>query len=250
MSALEIGGAFVMGLMGSLHCVAMCGPLAAVLCGSGQKRGRVDVQGLLPQVGRLATYCTLGTLAGLFGRAVEGWLPLGLIQVAARVSAALLLVFVGLYAAGFFGGAFRWFERMTAPLFAALTRRVGASTGAASRLLHGAIWGLVPCGLVYGGLGLAALTGSAGEGALVTLAFGAGTLPAMVAAGLFAEGFRRLVRDRRVRQSAGLLLAVAGSAHLVLAYRAGSAWLAPHERIAPDTQDASDPPEQSRPSCH
>src|SRR5687768_2012713 len=175
MSALEVGSAFLMGLMGSVHCTTMCGPIAAVVCG-GDRR-----QGLWSHVGRVGSYMVLGAVAGTAGMAVQRVVPLALVQLGARIAAALLLIAVGFYAAGLFR---RWgtLERLTSPLF----RRVSgvlaarAETSTIARVARGAVWGLLPCGLVYGALGLGALSGSAQGGARVMLAFGAGTLPALI----------------------------------------------------------------------
>jgi len=240
MSTLELGSAFLMGLMGSVHCVTMCGPIAAVLCRSGDRRA------LWPHVGRLGSYMGLGALAGTLGSAIQRVLPISFLQLGARVAAALLLIAVGFYAAGLFR---RWalLERATSPLFRRvggyLSARAGRST--AARIAQGAVWGLLPCGLVYGALGLAALTGSAGEGARVMLSFGAGTLPALVVVAIFADGFTRVVKQARVRQSAGLLLALAGSVHLALAVQGA---LALPRTLSP-APAAHDAPAEEAPSC-
>ncbi|NUP11238.1 MAG: sulfite exporter TauE/SafE family protein [Polyangiaceae bacterium] len=253
MSALELGGALLMGLMGSVHCVAMCGPIAAVLCGG---RGRAEsAKGLVPHAGRLLTYGVIGALAGSLGGAVRRVLPLEVVQLGVRIAAAVLLIVVGFYAAGFLR-RFAAIERLTAPLFARLVPRTG-SLGRGTflaRLVHGMVWGLVPCGLVYGAAGLAALSGTAGRGFLVMAAFGAGTLPATVLVGIFAEGFRRRVRDPRIRQTAGLLLAVAGTVHIALAFH----WAKGIFDVSPPAPASSQPAggaptaEQALPppSCH
>ena len=69
--------------------------------------------------------------------------------------------------------------------------------------LFGAVWGWIPCGLVYATLLSAMSAGGALTGALVMLAFGIGTLPAMLIAGVGAGGLRRWTRDLRVRLAAG-----------------------------------------------
>ena len=240
MSTLEVGSAFLMGLMGSVHCTTMCGPIAAVLCRGDRQ------QGLWPHIGRLASYTGLGALAGSAGMAVQRLIPLALVQLGVRIVAALLLIAVGFYAAGMFR---RWalLERLTSPLFRRvsgfLSARAGSSTLA--KVAQGAVWGLLPCGLVYGALGLGALAGSAQGGARVMLAFGAGTLPALVVVSLFADGFTRLVRQPTVRRTAGLLLAVAGCVHLALAARGALAL--PTTLTPPSGASVTDPGEQ--PSC-
>lgn len=240
MSTLEVGSAFLMGLMGSVHCTTMCGPIAAVVC-KGDRR-----QGLWPHLGRLASYMLLGAFAGTVGLAVQRVLPLALVQLGARIAAALLLIAVGFYAAGLFS-RWGWLERVTSPLFkrigGALAARAGSSLWA--RVGQGVVWGLLPCGLVYGALGLAALAGSAQGGARVMLAFGAGTLPALTVVTFFADGFSRLIRQPTIRRTAGLLLAVAGCVHLVLAARGAVAL--PRTFAAPPA--AAQPMVEEPPSC-
>jgi hypothetical protein len=188
----------------------------------------------------------LGALAGALGSAVQRVLPISVLQLGARVAAALLLIAVGFYAAGLFK---RWalLERATSPLFGRIGRYLAGRTGQsiAARVTQGVVWGLLPCGLVYGALGLAALTGSAGEGARVMLSFGAGTLPALIVVSIFADGFTRLVRQARVRQSAGLLLALAGSVHLALAMQ--TAFSLPRTLSPQPASDAA--PAEEPPSC-
>jgi len=217
MKTFELGGALIMGLMGSVHCVGMCGPIAAVVC-----TGRGEEKRLLPQLGRIAFYVGLGAAAGALGSVVANALPFAFFQLGVKILAALLLVIVGFYTAGFLR-KLGSLERVGSPLF----RRVAGVFAAGDRrsvwgmLAKGLAWGLLPCGLVYGALGLATLSGSAGSGALVMVAFGLGTLPAMLAVTFFAEHFRRIVRHVRIRQAAGLLLAVAGTVHLALAIQWG-----------------------------
>lgn len=241
MSTLEVGSAFLMGLMGSVHCTTMCGPIAAVVCKGGDRR-----QGLWPHVGRLGSYMVLGSIVGAMGLVVQRVLPLALVQLGARVAAALLLVAVGFYAAGFFR-SWASLERVASPLFRRVSGVLAARAGRslAARVAQGAVWGLLPCGLVYGALGLAALAGSAQGGARVMLAFGAGTLPALVVVAAFADGFTRLIKQPTVRRTAGLLLAVAGCVHLALAAR--SALALPRALTAPSATEQ--PPAEVQPTC-
>ena len=74
----------------------------------------------------------------------------------------------------------------------------------------GLLWGLIPCGLVYSVLLVAATSGSAVDGAFVMLAFGTGTTPAMLLTGLGAARLAQLMQDRRTRLGAGLLIVLLG----------------------------------------
>lgn len=151
-------GAFGAGLMGSPHCVGMCGAFAA--CGSRTLR-----HGLAFHSGRLLTYAALGGLAGSFGAA----LPLSTTALTA-ISATLLLGF-----AGILGGVFPPLP-VTIPGLPALLKRA-AGAGAAAAFPLGLATGLLPCGLVYAALALPISTGNPTWGALAMIGFGLGTVP-------------------------------------------------------------------------
>jgi hypothetical protein len=172
-----------LGLAGSLHCLAMCGGIAASAGGVGH--GAPARMGLLLNLGRIGGYLLLGGLvAGVAGTALDALAPdrSGWIL---RAAAAMILAATGLaLMTGREGlglervGLRLW--RLMAPLSAGLVRLPrGLST-----LGLGALWGLLPCGLVYTAIALASTAGSAVGGAAVMLAFGLGTLPAMFAVSL------------------------------------------------------------------
>jgi len=181
---------FVLGLAGSLHCAAMCGPLVGVIA---PVFGRRPAPALWYQAGRVLGYVSIGTIAGLAG-AVAGLAGLGRgLSIVAGV--LMLLAALGL--------ATRSFQRVetwwTAQLSRVL-RTVGHARAAlptASALGAGLANGALPCGLVYAAAGLAAAT-SAGplEGAAVMLAFGAGTAPMMLGLWTSAARLPAAVRQR------------------------------------------------------
>lgn len=207
------------GLAGSLvHCVGMCGPfvLGQVLADSEQVRGgygewrRLAGAALVPyHLGRLSTYTALGAIAGaataLFV-ATPGfaWLSAGLLLLAALLMLAQAL---GL-ARRTNSPLSRIVSRLAAPLYA--SRR---PTG---RYALGLVLGLLPCGFVYGALAAAAGTGSARQGALAMLAFGLGTVPALIGVGWLGLMLRRRLQGV-VQWVATPLLIVSGLAMLGLA---------------------------------
>jgi uncharacterized protein len=220
--AIELGAALVMGLMGTVHCVGMCGGIASVLGAGPQGSCRspsASAAGVIvTNLGRLGTYAMLGALAGALGGAFRGAIPLGALGTGARVATALVLVVVGLQLAGVGKGLSR-VSSLGGPLFTRVRRLLAApavpSLGAS--LLRGMGWGLLPCGLVYGAAALAIVAGDPVSGALTMLAFGAGTLPSMLAVGAFASSFVRLVKSERLRATAGILVAASGAVHLAIA---------------------------------
>lgn len=196
--------AFLMGLAGSGHCAVMCGGVAAAACG----RPKAS---LTFNLGRIATYAALGAVAG--GIAAMSTF----FAVALRPLAAIALVGLGLHLAGI-TNVFTKVEKLGSPLWkriAPLTKRPLHST------LLGAIWGFVPCGLVYAALAVAASTGSAWGGALSMLAFGLGTLPVMgTIAALAGSVATRFFARPLVRRTAGLFVLVLGIHQTSLAFAA------------------------------
>lgn len=194
----------LLGLASGAHCVGMCGGIVTAFSAP---------QPLLParslaraqlafNAGRVSSYAAAGALAGLVGSGAYA-ISAAPAQAFLHTLASLMLVLVGLYLAGFSGAA-AWLERIGAPLWRRLQPlavRLRAHSFAA-----GAIWGWLPCGLVYGALATAAATGEPARGALAMLAFGLGTLPWLLAAGLAATRLRAWVSQRVFRIAAGSLV--------------------------------------------
>ena len=198
----DLAAVFAAGLLGSAHCIGMCGGLVAVLGrGAGPSAAR---QGAY-YAGKTATYVAMGALAGLVGVAAAG--AVSGAQVAVSAAMGLVLVAVGLGLCGVLrigrepgrGAVSRW-------LRPALTR-VLASRSPGVPLALGALNGLLPCGLVYAMLAKAASTGSVAHGALTMAAFGLSTVPALALTG--GLGARLSLRGRQRLQVAGGVLVVA-----------------------------------------
>ncbi len=201
-----VAAAFAAGLLGSVHCASMCGGIAAAL--SAASRGRPVPRQLAFNFGRIASYVGAGAAVGLFGNAAVlagGWFN---VQAVLFVAANVLMIFLGLYIAGWggrlikleFAGRFLW--KRIEPL----RRRFFPIDSTPRALGAGAVWGWIPCGLVYGMLALAMSSGHALQGALVMAAFGAGTLPSMLTAGFAADRIFHLRKNAMVRRAAGLLI--------------------------------------------
>lgn len=183
----SLGAAALAGLVGSPHCMGMCGGFATA-CGGGRR-------GSAWHLGRLTTYAVLGALAGAFGSILPGpsW-------VAAAISSALLIWFAGALAGLLPEPTLR------IPGVTRLASRAASNEGFAPGLLLGLATGLLPCGLVYAALAIPVASGSPLAGALSMVAFGLGTVPALAA---FSMGARRVfLRDLRSRRilAAGVLL--------------------------------------------
>ena len=189
----SIAAASIAGLVGSPHCVGMCGGFA-MACGTGRDRGAAW------HLGRLATYALLGAVAGAFGAAIPGpgW-------IAAALSAALIVWF-SLVLAGVVKEPSLRFPGVTR-----LATRAASHPGTGWRFVFGTATGLLPCGLVYAALAIPVASGSPLAGALAMVAFGVGTIPALAAVSLGARSLAfRSLTFRRVL-AVGVLLAGLGS---------------------------------------
>lgn len=159
-------------------------------------------------LGRIFSYACAGLLLGLAGWAVASS-PAAL---ALRVAAALLLIAMGLYLAGWWSGLThiealgRGLWRHIQPM----ASRLLPVSSLPRALLLGALWGWLPCGLVYSTLLWAASQGNAGYSAVLMLAFGLGTWPVLLATGLAAERVNALLRRRSVRVAGGVLVMLFG----------------------------------------
>ena len=175
--------------------------------------------------GRIGSYAIAGAMAGTLGGALAGvgqeWVISGTMpmRLALFVFANLMIIFTGLYLMGL--------PQLLAPLERAggnlwkhlspWSRRLLPLRSPAHAAMFGALWGWIPCGMVYAMLLTSMSAGSAASGAMTMLAFGVGTLPAMVAAGWSAGRLRSWTRNARVRLVAGgavLAMGVFGLARL------------------------------------
>lgn len=202
--------AFVAGLVTSLHCAGMCGPLACLLGPRGGGEGDALTARSFYHVARLGAYAGLGALAGGLGRVPLGWLGEG---VARYLPWTLVLLFVAL--------AFGWEKRLPRPAFLArltlhlprLLARCGPVGGAA---VLGLATPLLPCGPLYFVIAMATFAGSAVAGAEWLLAFGLGTVPLLWLAQAQAGWLRRRFGPSGLaRLQAGLAVAAA----VVVAWR-------------------------------
>ncbi|MFZ1731572.1 MAG: sulfite exporter TauE/SafE family protein [Bacteroidota bacterium] len=175
---------FILGIVGSLHCLGMCGPIVMVLPGSVRERWSFFFGRVLYNVGRAITYAVMGVAVGLIGQSIalagyQQWL--GIIAGTLMILSILLpRVGVG-----------RWlptgpFDRVLAVLKARLGRLLGDSSQS-SLFTIGILNGFLPCGLVYMALAASLAMGSVPGGAAYMFLFGLGTLPVMFAAS-YASG--------------------------------------------------------------
>lgn len=201
-------GGFLTGAAGSLHCIGLCGGISASLLfasggGAGLRSAAAALVAL--QLGRVAAYVTLGTLAGAGGAAVALLLDAASALPVLRALAAASLMLAGLSAAGV----------LPNPVLGGFRRIVagpGCSSAGFSRLPFalGMAWGLAPCGMVYSALLTAALTGSPAGGARFMLGFGLATVPALALFGTAALAARYHAAAHRMKAPLGWSLVALG----------------------------------------
>ena len=201
---LDLTAVFVIGLLGSAHCVGMCGGFVALLGvgAPGPAAGRLGAY----FAGKTSSYVALGSVAGLAGGLLRDVLA-GL-QGLLGIGLGVVLVAAGLALCGVAWGRSPLLARVAGRLGPVIGRLVGSGRPGALMAL-GALNGLLPCGLVYGMLATAAASGSAGHGAFTMAVFGAATVPALAVTGLLGA---RLRPERRLalQRVAGVLVVVMG----------------------------------------
>jgi sulfite exporter TauE/SafE len=221
-------------LQGFLHCAGMCGPFVlayslSLPAGGGPPAfARVAPLHLAHNAGRIAAFAALGVLFGWIGSFVDAAARLtGLQARAGRLGGALMVAWaVDQARTGHGGGALeRWSPLQAGPLRRAFRRLLGRRDPA-SALVAGALLGLHPCGLLFAMLLTAAATASPLRGGLTLLAFGVGTLPALL--GVAAAGTLGGARLRG-RFFGGLSAAIVGLGGVLFALRglAVNGWV-PH----------------------
>ncbi len=208
MPELSILSAFLVGLLGGGHCAGMCGGIvgAVSLTLPGQ---RPHLPYLLAyNGGRIASYTAAGTLAGLLGASSFFLGHLLPVEQALYALASLMLVALGLYLAGWWQGVLV-LEKAGGLLWRhlqPLSKKLLPLRSPARAFVLGLLWGWLPCGLVYSVLVAALATGGAANGGLLMLAFGLGTLPALLAMGMAAVRLRTFLQHLWVRRASGLLV--------------------------------------------
>lgn len=246
---------FVAGLAASVHCVGMCGGIAAMLGGVAARPQAGDaaaplvfharraaaagmpaaaasaataalpVTAILSRLlrigcfnaGRIASYMMAGAVAGALAEGAVGLAAAVPVQKAALALANLMMLAAGLYLMNLWQGLAH-VERVGQHVWRhlqPLLRPLLPMESPAKALAAGALWGWLPCGLVYSMLVTAMLSGDGITGAAIMLAFGLGTAPLLFAAGIGGMALRGFLQRRAVRLACGGLVAAFGLLGLV-----------------------------------
>lgn len=209
--------AFLVGLLGGVHCVGMCGGVVGALC-LGLEQDSTNIQNktraafpylLAYNAGRISSYTFAGILMGSVGWLGSHLFDIYLLQQSLEIIAALFMLALGLYIAGWWkvlanierlGGKVIW--KKLEPL----GRRFMPVRSYSHAFLLGMIWGWLPCGLVYSIIIWTISTQSPIDGGLLMLSFGLGTLPNLLLMGIFASTLNQFIQQAWVRQVAGVMI--------------------------------------------
>lgn len=231
---LALTGGFALGLASTLHCAGMCGGMAAGLLHLGPARTAADGLRLiaLTHAGRIISYGLAGVLVGAIGAPAVAWLDR---EVAFRVlqwAGAVALMWIGLSTAGFLP-PLSALDRLLSPVSTLLARRAKPGrTPYGTAIVGGLAWGLMPCAMVYGALFTAMLSGSGLGGASVMAAFGAGTLPGLLASTLGVRVLAKAGNRQHMRRAAGLAICIFGFLTVWIPHRDAGVICAPGQQRA------------------
>lgn len=221
MNELGFASAALVGLLGGVHCVGMCGGIVGALSlGLPADRGRWPIL-LSYNLGRIASYTLAGAIAGGLGYFFSGLLPVRQAQQVLLLIAGLFMLLLGLYLGGWWNLLAR-LEKAGGSLWKRiepLGRGLLPVRKPSQALALGLLWGWLPCGLVYSALVWSVSAGGAWQGALLMLGFGLGTLPNLLLMGAAAGRLQGFVRRPRVRQLAGAVIVLFGLYQLFIVIR-------------------------------
>ena len=215
--------ALVLGLMGSLHCVGMCGPIAFMLPVDQNNSYKKSFQVLLYHVGRLLAYGLIGLVFGLLGK---GLYVFGMQQKLSIIIGIAMIVVVLI--------PYRTFSQynFSKPIFRIISKlksRLGQELKKKSPdtfLTIGFLNGFLPCGVVYMALFGAIAMGNAVEGSLYMVLFGLGTVPLMTTA-IYMSGFLQRSAKRRIQRLIPVFVVIIGVLFILRGMGLGIPYISP-----------------------
>ncbi|MBK8187245.1 MAG: sulfite exporter TauE/SafE family protein [Cellvibrio sp.] len=206
----SMSAAFLLGLFSSAHCLGMCGGIMGALSmaipAQAQKKRWLIL--VAYNLARIVSYGLIALLLGRFAQELSVWGG----QVILRWLAGLLLIAMGLYLANWWRGliyletAGRYLWVYLQPL----SKQLMPVNSVLKAMALGFLWGWLPCGLVYSALMFAMAQGSAIDAAIVMLAFGLGTLPAVLLSGVFAQTLNSWLQVKQLRWLFAVIIIVFG----------------------------------------
>ncbi|MFT5657182.1 MAG: sulfite exporter TauE/SafE [Gammaproteobacteria bacterium] len=207
--------AILVGLLGSTHCLGMCGGIVSTLSmglsdPTRQSRSSLLAHLIAYNAGRISSYSIIGAVSGLIGSSIAQLAPSGF--PLGKIITSVFLIALGLYLANWWR-ALSWLERIGSVLWRRIEpfgRRYLPVHNPAHAFGLGIVWGWLPCGLVYTVVAWSLTTGSWQQGAMLMFGFGLGTLPMLLAMGSAASSLRLILKRQSVRTASGIVIILLG----------------------------------------
>lgn len=222
--------AFLTGLLGSFHCVGMCGPIALAVPVTGNTLMEKTTSRLLYNTGRIFTYAVLGFFLGTFGKGLQ----LAGMQQSISITAGVLIILLAVFSTSTIE---RWIGSPFKLLGGHRMKQLFNQRTYHSLFLIGLINGLLPCGFVYIGLLGSVATQDAWQGALFMALFGAGTAPLMLAVSMVGQFLSAQVRHR-INRWVPLMAVLIGCLFILRGLGLGIPYISP--KISPDHKVVKD----------
>lgn len=216
--------AFVFGLLGSFHCIGMCGPIALALPIHNYKGWQKAAGSLSYNAGRILTYAALGTVLGFIGQIfkIARIQQVLSITMGGVILLAVILPFVMKSRPSFYNPFYSLVGKLKSRFGEQLKKRSFGSLFAV-----GLLNGLLPCGLVYLAMAGAVATTSVAGGALYMAAFGLGTLPLMFTVPLLGNFMPLSIRNT-IRKTIPFVVAIFGILFILRGMNLGIPFVSPH----------------------
>ncbi|WP_046758998.1 sulfite exporter TauE/SafE family protein [Kordia jejudonensis] len=214
---------FIIGLLGSFHCVGMCGPIAFMLPVDRTNSYKKVAQILLYHVGRLLSYATIGLIFGLLGKSIYIF---GMQQKLSIIIGVLMIVAISIPHKTF---STYNFSKPMYKLISKLKSSLGAQFKKKSPdtfFTIGFLNGFLPCGLVYMAVFGAIATGSIYQGSLYMLLFGLGTIPLMTSA-IYLGKFLNTSVKKRIQKAIPVLVVLIGVLFILRGLGLGIPYISP-----------------------
>jgi len=217
---LDYFSAFIIGIIGSTHCIGMCGGITSMLTTALPKKSSTSnlLMVTLYNVGRISSYALIGAIVGYTGSTAAR--NMGIPLAGLRLFAAVFLIFLGLY----LGQWLMWIARIESigkvlwQRISPLSKNLIPVDTPLKALSLGALWGWLPCGLVYSTLTWSMASGNTISGALIMACFGVGTLPALVLMSLSTIKIKQLLNKPILRKTLAVGIISYGIYSLFVAY--------------------------------
>ena len=220
----SIGAAFIVGLMGAGHCFGMCGGLIGALSGqipldpNRNQLAQILTFQLSYNLGRIISYSAAGALCGSISGSLGLLFNINDYLVVMRIFAGVMMIATGLYIAQLWLGLIN-IEALGKILWRyihPIAQKFIPIKSEPQAMIAGMLWGWLPCGLVYSMLTWSVASGNVFDGSLIMFAFGMGTLPALIGAGVAVKNLSLWLQNKAIRTISGLALIAMGIQTIVV----------------------------------